>query len=52
MEIELGQFKIKQGGEAPTRLSMLLWGPAGCGKTTLAATAPGKIKKHEVVSTC
>lgn len=42
MEIELGQFKIKQGGEAPTRLSMLLWGPAGCGKTTLAATAPGK----------
>lgn len=24
------------------RLSMLIWGEAGCGKTTLAATAPGK----------
>lgn len=28
---------------APTpRLTMLLWGEAGCGKTTLASTAPGK----------
>jgi phage nucleotide-binding protein len=24
------------------RISLLLWGAAGCGKTTLAATAPGK----------
>ncbi len=42
MDIELGQFKITQGGEPPSRFSMLLWGPAGCGKTTLAASAPGK----------
>lgn len=35
------------GGEAPAapevrRLSMLIWAPAGIGKTTLACTAPGR----------
>lgn len=31
------------GGEDDIiRLSMMIWGEAGCGKTTLAATAPGK----------
>lgn len=43
MEIDLGgNFKIKSAAEAQSRLSMLLWGPAGCGKTMLAASAPGK----------
>lgn len=30
-------------GTTIPRLTMMLWGEAGCGKTTLAATAPGKI---------
>ena len=25
------------------RISLMIWGQAGCGKTTLASTAPGKI---------
>ena len=35
-------FTIEKPDDAPSRLSMILWGDAGCGKTTLAATAPGK----------
>ena len=27
----------------PVRVSMFLWGPAGCGKTHFASTAPGKL---------
>jgi hypothetical protein len=43
MEFELsGNIKVQRPDEKTHRLSMLLWGPAGCGKTTLAATAPGK----------
>jgi hypothetical protein len=43
MEIDLGGgLQIKSAAEANTRLSMLIWGPAGCGKTVLAASAPGK----------
>jgi len=42
MEIELGNYKVTSATDAPTRLAMLIWGDAGCGKTTLAATAPGK----------
>lgn len=42
MEIELGNFKITNAEDSPSRLAMLIWGDAGCGKTTLAATAPGK----------
>lgn len=34
-------FPIKRGIDASVRLSMLLWGQAGSGKTTWAATAPG-----------
>lgn len=29
-------------GQKPKRLTLLLWGESGCGKTTLASTAPGK----------
>ena len=36
-----GRFPIKRGTEAGVRLSMLMWGQAGTGKTTWAATAPG-----------
>jgi hypothetical protein len=38
----LGNIPVTQGDEIPSRIAMLLWGPAGCGKTTLAATAPGE----------
>jgi AAA domain len=34
-------FPIKRGIDANVRLSMLLWGGVGSGKTTWAATAPG-----------
>jgi hypothetical protein len=36
------EFVIEKPTDIPTRLSMLLWGDSGCGKTTLAATAPGR----------
>lgn len=42
MEIKLGSYEVKPASEQVSRLAMLLWGAAGCGKTTLAATAPGK----------
>lgn len=43
MEIDLGGgIQIRSLADAQQRLSMLLWGAAGCGKTTLAASAPGK----------
>lgn len=42
-EITLGSFAIKQLDDIEPKIAMLLWGPAGCGKTTLAGTAPGKI---------
>lgn len=43
MSFELsGGIKIESGESKEQRLSMLIWGPAGCGKTTIAATAPGK----------
>ena len=35
------KFPTKRGAEANVRFSMLLWGPAGAGKSTWAATAPG-----------
>lgn len=41
-KITLGGVEIQTGVDQSTRLSMLVWGPAGCGKTTLASTAPGK----------
>ncbi|HSW91769.1 MAG TPA: AAA family ATPase [Candidatus Saccharimonadales bacterium] len=43
MEIDLGGgYQIRSLADAQQRLSMMLWGAAGCGKTTLAASAPGK----------
>lgn len=41
-DITLGGKPVHTGEELPSRLSMLIWGQPGCGKTTLAATAPGK----------
>jgi len=35
-------LKIEHPTDAPSRLSMILWGDAGSGKTTLACTAPGR----------
>lgn len=42
MEMMLGGRTLTKADELPSRLSMLLWGMPGCGKTTLAATMPGK----------
>lgn len=42
VELVLGGKTLTQGSEQTPRFSALLWGQAGCGKTTLAATAPGK----------
>lgn len=36
------KYPIVKGPGLSTRLALLLWGPAGAGKTTWAATAPGK----------
>lgn len=42
MEIDLGGgIQIRSLADAQTRLSMMLWGAAGSGKTTLAASGPG-----------
>lgn len=41
-DIKLGNYDVKTGDELPSRFSALIWGEAGDGKTTLAATAPGK----------
>lgn len=41
-ELILGGKTLTQGSEQTARFSSLIWGQAGCGKTTLAATAPGK----------
>ena len=42
MEIKLGAYEVKPVAEQVSRLALMLWGAAGIGKTTLAATAPGK----------
>jgi hypothetical protein len=36
------ELKIEKPTDMLSRMSMILWGDAGCGKTTLAATAPGR----------
>ena len=41
MEISLGGFTLTKPAKKPQRIALLLWGDPGCGKTTLAATAPG-----------
>lgn len=39
----LGGYNVVEPRQLTTRrFTMLLWGSAGCGKTTLAATAPGR----------
>lgn len=40
--IKLGNYELNAPNEKTQRISMLLWGSTGCGKTTLASTAPGK----------
>jgi AAA domain len=37
-----GPFEVTQQDAVSRRMTILIWGPAGDGKTTLAATAPGK----------
>lgn len=39
--IQLGNIPVTSGVETIKRMAILIWGEAGCGKTTFAATAPG-----------
>lgn len=39
--LKLGPIEITSGVRSLSRMAILIWGPAGVGKTTLAATAPG-----------
>jgi hypothetical protein len=39
--MRIGPVEITRQEETPRRMAVLLWGNAGCGKTTFAATAPG-----------
>lgn len=41
MEIQLGNLQLKPLSAQPQRMSMLLWGPPGVGKTVYACSAPG-----------
>lgn len=41
-DITFNGVPMKQPGETTKRLSILVWGKAGSGKTTLATTMPGK----------
>jgi hypothetical protein len=38
----IGGMTASRPTDANKRMTLLLWGDAGCGKTTLAATAPGR----------
>lgn len=40
--IQIGSISIETGTSTVDRMAILLWGPATAGKTTFAATAPGK----------
>lgn len=40
--LTLGHLPVESGKETPSRMAILLWGAATCGKSTFAATAPGK----------
>jgi hypothetical protein len=42
MAITIAGIEAKPIADKPARMSVVLWGPAGSGKTTLASTAPGK----------
>jgi len=37
-----GRFEVTRNDAVSRRMTILIWGPAGDGKTTFAATAPGK----------
>lgn len=41
-DIKIGGIDIKKAGTKEQRMSLLLWGASGTGKTTLACTAPGR----------
>src|SRR4051794_7441337 len=43
MDMKLGGMPIQPLDARVERLSMLLWGKSGCGKTVLASTAPGPL---------
>lgn len=40
-QLMLGHIPVHTGKEVPSRMATLIWGAATCGKSTLAATAPG-----------
>ena len=40
---KIGSYEVKPISQSIGRVSMLLWGPSGAGKTTLASTFPGPI---------
>ena len=40
--LQLGPLTVTTGADDIARMAILLWGPATCGKTTFAATAPGR----------
>jgi hypothetical protein len=42
-KITIGSYELKKPSAASERISGLIWGRAGAGKTTLAATAPGDL---------
>jgi len=42
VDLELSGLPVLTPTQRVQRLSILLWGTSGCGKTTLAATAPGR----------
>src|SRR5262245_43488273 len=39
--IQVGPVMAQEASIAKSRMALLLWGQAGCGKTTWGATAPG-----------
>lgn len=41
-DLELSGLPVLSPTQRRQRLSLLIWGTSGCGKTTLAATAPGR----------
>jgi AAA domain len=40
--MRVGPVEVTSQEDTPKRMAVLLWGSAGCGKTTFSATAPGK----------
>ena len=40
--VQLGPLTVHSAESDVSRMAILLWGPSGAGKTTFAATAPGK----------